>query len=345
MPTYTAEILRVRSLLSDHFALETTFPVQSAPAVPRKRLTVPPSRMVSLVVHVVTWYSAVKGSFADAEALYDRLLHTIEGFIMTPRVLVRTHAPRRWTYATDPVILNSQQSLAAYQRRWQLNPADIKSRDAMVTVDRHLTDLRQQERKKYWVSFLDQLRRTRSLREVWHHVNSVRGKSRRQVSCRQGTRAHPAMEGSLILPVEHLPVEHQEALDRQRPQRMELIRHSVSLPDDTCVSIMHDELLSAVKLGKSTAPCKDGITYDILNALLEVKVDNPVLDLFNMSLTAGKLPHSWKTAIIIPIPKGDGTFRPISLTSCLCKMMERVILNRLIYIRWAMYSLAMYMAS
>lgn len=71
MPTYTAETLLVRSLLSDHFALETTFPVQSALAVPRKRLTVPPSRMAGLVVHVMAWYSAVKGSFADAEALYD----------------------------------------------------------------------------------------------------------------------------------------------------------------------------------------------------------------------------------------------------------------------------------
>ncbi|XP_045106105.1 uncharacterized protein LOC123501366 [Portunus trituberculatus] len=70
-----------RSLLSDHFAQETTLPVQSASVVPRKRLTVPPSRMVGLVVHVVAWYTAVKGSFADAEALHDGLLHTIEGFI------------------------------------------------------------------------------------------------------------------------------------------------------------------------------------------------------------------------------------------------------------------------
>ncbi|MPC77677.1 hypothetical protein E2C01_072136 [Portunus trituberculatus] len=53
MPTYTAETFLVRSLLSDHFALETTLPVQFAPAVPRKCLTVPPSRMVGLVVHVV----------------------------------------------------------------------------------------------------------------------------------------------------------------------------------------------------------------------------------------------------------------------------------------------------
>ncbi|MPC82952.1 hypothetical protein E2C01_077641 [Portunus trituberculatus] len=89
MPTYTAETFLVRYLLSDHFALETTLPVQSAPAVPRKRLTVPLSRMVGLVVHVVARYTAMKGSFADAEALYNELLHTIEGFITTPRVLAR----------------------------------------------------------------------------------------------------------------------------------------------------------------------------------------------------------------------------------------------------------------
>ncbi|MPC63769.1 hypothetical protein E2C01_057872 [Portunus trituberculatus] len=156
-----------QSLLSDHFALETTLPVQSAPAVPRKRLMVPPSRMAGLVVHVVAWYAALKGSFADAEALYDGLLHTIT----TPRVLARAHAPCRWTYATNSVILNCQQTLAAYQRHRE-------SQDAMVTVAQHLMYLRQQERKKYWISFLDKVCRIRSLREVWHHVNSIRGKSR-----------------------------------------------------------------------------------------------------------------------------------------------------------------------
>ncbi|MPC72793.1 hypothetical protein E2C01_067106 [Portunus trituberculatus] len=124
MPIYTAKTLFVRSLLSDHFALETTLTVQSALAVPRKHLMVPPSRMAGLVVHVVACYSAMRGSFVDAEPQYNWLLHTIEGFIVTPRVLARAHAPRCWTYATKPVILNCQQKLAVYQRHWQLNPAD-----------------------------------------------------------------------------------------------------------------------------------------------------------------------------------------------------------------------------
>ncbi|MPC92985.1 hypothetical protein E2C01_088099 [Portunus trituberculatus] len=204
--------------------------------LPRKRLTVPPSRMAGFVVYVVPWYAAVKGSFADAEALYSGLLHTIEGFIATPRVPARAHAPHRWTYATDHVILKCRQMLAAYQRCWQLNPADTESRDAMVTVVRHLTDLRQQERKKYWVSLLDKVHRTRSLREVWHHVNRVRGKSRQQVCDPDsaGRARELVLQWKEASSFSGLPVKHQEVLNQQRPRRMELIRHDVSLLDDTC---------------------------------------------------------------------------------------------------------------
>ena len=44
---------------------------------------------------------------------------------------------------------------------------------------------------------------------------------------------------------------------------------------------------------------------------------------------------SWKTAIIIPVPKPDKvlsdpcSYRPIALTSCLCKSMERMVNSRL----------------
>ena len=45
------------------------------------------------------------------------------------------------------------------------------------------------------------------------------------------------------------------------------------------------------------------------------------------------LPTQWTISMIIPIPKQDSDqLRPISLTSCMCKVLERIILNRLKYI-------------
>ena len=58
----------------------------------------------------------------------------------------------------------------------------------------------------------------------------------------------------------------------------------------------------------------------------------------NRSWEEGFLPQQWRTATIIPILKGGKpaseveSFRPISLTSCLGKVMERLVCNRLYHI-------------
>lgn len=57
--------------------------------------------------------------------------------------------------------------------------------------------------------------------------------------------------------------------------------------------------------------------------------------LFNILLSSGHVPHQWKQSIVIPLLKPNkkandpSAYRPISLTSCLCKALERVIANRL----------------
>ena len=60
-----------------------------------------------------------------------------------------------------------------------------------------------------------------------------------------------------------------------------------------------------------------------------------LLNIFNRIWEEGTFPESWTKATIIPIPKPNKdhtnptNYRPIALTSCLCKTMERMINNRL----------------
>ena len=62
-----------------------------------------------------------------------------------------------------------------------------------------------------------------------------------------------------------------------------------------------------------------------------------MVDIFNTSWRTGLLPSSWKKATMIPIlkpgkpPNKADSYRPISLTSCLCKLMERMVNRRLIW--------------
>ena len=62
-----------------------------------------------------------------------------------------------------------------------------------------------------------------------------------------------------------------------------------------------------------------------------------LLHIFNLSWTLHSFPSVWKTFSIIPIHKmgkpldSPASFQPISLTSCISKLFERIILSRLLF--------------
>ena len=87
------------------------------------------------------------------------------------------------------------------------------------------------------------------------------------------------------------------------------------------------KLLLNIKENKATGP--DGIPGRILKLCAPEIVDAYVL-LFQTSLDQGKVPNDWKDANIIPIfKKGNKTkaenYRPVSLTSITCKLLEHII--------------------
>jgi hypothetical protein len=65
------------------------------------------------------------------------------------------------------------------------------------------------------------------------------------------------------------------------------------------------------------------------------QANKQLLNLFNQIWKEGTLPREWKHAIITPIRKPEKdqsdptSYRPISLTSSLCKVLERMITSRL----------------
>ena len=62
-----------------------------------------------------------------------------------------------------------------------------------------------------------------------------------------------------------------------------------------------------------------------------------LLDIFNDIWETGKFPESWELATVITIPKPGKdhaeptNYRPIALTSCICKTLERMINTRLVW--------------
>ena len=94
------------------------------------------------------------------------------------------------------------------------------------------------------------------------------------------------------------------------------------------------ELKHAIKVSRDTSPGIDTVHYQLLKHLPEDSL-LLLLYIFNHIWLTQDFPTSWKTAIIIPVPKpgkvlsDPGSYRPIALTSCLCKTMERMVNSRL----------------
>ena len=94
-----------------------------------------------------------------------------------------------------------------------------------------------------------------------------------------------------------------------------------------------DELVEAMQLSYESAMGPDEIRCQILH-LPENSLET-LLNIFYYIWTTGSFPEDWQYAKIFPILKhGKGSadhtnYRPISLSSCLCKTHERMINKRL----------------
>src|SRR6218665_4056836 len=82
------------------------------------------------------------------------------------------------------------------------------------------------------------------------------------------------------------------------------------------------------------APGEDLIPYEMLQNLHKSAM-KVLLRIYNGIWDGGAMPCDWKHAIILPLPKASkdlsvpGSYRQISLTSTLCKVMEKMVTSRL----------------
>ena len=104
-----------------------------------------------------------------------------------------------------------------------------------------------------------------------------------------------------------------------------------------CSPFSPAELLAAASnLSLSTATGPDKVTYPMLKHLPRSGM-NFLLHIFNLSWSLHSFPSIWKTSSIIPTHKmgkpldSTASFRPISLTSCVSKLFEDIILSRLLF--------------
>ena len=108
--------------------------------------------------------------------------------------------------------------------------------------------------------------------------------------------------------------------------------------DDTYLNNIHiterDILQTVTKMNVNKTPGPDKISPRILKEVKE-EISHPLFILFSESLRQGKVPTDWKYANVTPVFKkgvksNPSNYRPISLTSVICKTLETLIRDKVV---------------
>ena len=88
------------------------------------------------------------------------------------------------------------------------------------------------------------------------------------------------------------------------------------------------------RLRPGSAAGPDSVGPQLLQKLIE-SLDRPLAVIMQKSLNTGEVPRDWRSANVTPIfKKGSrsvpGNYRPVSLTSVCCKVMEQVLKDSIV---------------
>ena len=330
---------RLNFLISDHYAIECSVTIKVDSFIPHVRLkiNIPVDFVAPFRAHMSKMFHGLDTCTLSGQDIYDIIASNTKNFhdnFLKKNPKNKVNFNSDWT--NDPKLEEQELQIKEAFSEYEKNGNSSNLRNALVNL-REYSELKKDVRMEHFEKFLQGINAKTSESKVWQGFNAVMGKFK---SVRQ-TKNTPSISHSLLeqysltSTFSNLPQDIQVRLDElkfNRLMKIEIACAETHEADRFVNFISQFEIDLALSHGKSTAPGEDGITYQVIRLLNDDICDgiNPIQLLFSAIYREGALPWQWKYSIIIPVPKaGSDKFRPISLTSCLCKVFERVILNRL----------------
>lgn len=248
----------------------------------------------------------------------------------------RFHAKPWWSREIDNILKKREKCYRKFKRTGEMEDkiAWKKARAiAKATI--------REAKKKSWRDYVSTLKTTTPSYEIWQTVNKIRGNHSRRVNIlKEGDELHssiPAISEKLAETFETISSDRNYSPEFLKlKQKEEKIHINFQSDNDEPYNDIFtiNELISAVNSNRITTPGPDGISNLMTKHMPECALQY-LLKIYNKIWLSETVYEPWKLATIIPIPKpgkdhqNPSNYRPISLTSCICKTYEKMINRRL----------------
>ena len=200
------------------------------------------------------------------------------------------------------------------------------------------------KKRASWKDFVSSINHRTPINKVWNMINRIKGKTN------SSTVKHLTVNDHIITSKEDIAntlaeqisynssSEHCSDKFFRHKSHSERKKINFSSSNDEYYNreFAVDELKSSLSRAHDTAEGPDKIHYQLLKHLPPESL-SLLLDIYNYIWQSGNFPDCWSEATVIPIPKpgkdhsDPNNYRPIALTSCVCKTLERMINDRLVW--------------
>ena len=233
---------------------------------------------------------------------------------------------------------------AEIKKRNQLRKQISSRREEWLESCKKVSDMIREEKSARWKDYVSKLDRKSDTREIFKTIRAIEGK-------------HPPKKDNEVLEVDGKAC----VTDKQKAEQFAKTYRSFSklpkckrdrkirkfiwkqkkvvrVPEESECEIRMEEMMRVInETSNNMAAGSDDIPYEMIKNLGE-KALEMLLHLYNRCWEGEGIPIKWREATIKTLlkedkdPKDPTSYRPISLTSCLGKILEKIIANRLIYI-------------
>ncbi|MCU7800748.1 MAG: reverse transcriptase-like protein [gamma proteobacterium symbiont of Lucinoma myriamae] len=196
-----------------------------------------------------------------------------------------------------------------------------------------------------WQQYVSKLNPKTPIKKIWNMIRKISGKNKRteciHIKSSDGGKCFTTKEISNALgenfQKNSSSLNYSETFQKLKHEKeKDNLNFRSTNNEKYNLPFKMSELKESLQKSNDTAAGSDNIHYQILKHLPHNALEI-LLNIFNEIWKTGKFPEDWNKAVIIPLPKPgkDKTeatnYRPIALTSCICKTMERMINERLVW--------------